>query len=310
MKRTFLAATAVGASIGLAPATAPEQTSATPERMALAHGQAASAQPAPHEQTALQEQTARQERTAPQEQTAPQERTAPQEPTTRAWIYPERGREFYFTRAVYTGPRGFRGRAAWSIDYPKADRQFLFIIQRFLKHLHVYEFENPMRLDDPELRRYPFLYALEVGYMDLTEAEVQGLRGYLQAGGFLVIDDFWGTWEWRNFEYQISRVLPDRRIVEIPLDHPIFHQFYDIDEILQVPAVNNVCQGCPTYERDGYVPRVFGIFDDDGELMVVINWNTDLGDAWEWSEVPYYPIERSTFAYQLAVNFIIYAMTH
>ncbi len=295
MKRTFLAATAVGASIGLTSAGAPVQTASAPDRIALAQDRTASAQA-----------SATQGPTGPaREQTGLAQEQAPP-----AGIYPERGREFYFTRAVYSGGRGFRGREAWRTDFPKADRQFLFIIQRLLKHLHLFEGENPIRLDDPELRRYPFLYALEVGYMDLTEAEVRGLRGYLQAGGFLVIDDFWGTWEWQNFEYQISRVLPDRGIVELPLDHPIFHQFYDIDEILQVPAVNNACRGCPTYERDGYVPRVFGIFDDDGELMVVINWNTDLGDAWEWSEVPYYPIERSTFAYQLAVNFILYAMTH
>ena len=145
--------------------------------------------------------------------------------------------------------------------------------------------------------------------MELAEPEIEGLRSYLQAGGFMVIDDFWGTWEWQNFEYQMSRVLPDRKIVEIPLDHPIFHQFYDIDRILQVPSINNAMRGY-TYERDGFVPHVRGIFDDDDRLMVVINWNTDLGDAWEWSERPEYPIEYSNFAYELAVNFIIYGLTH
>ncbi len=221
---------------------------------------------------------------------------------------PRPGHSFYFTRAVYSGGRGFR-RPSWATDFPKADRQFLFIMDRLLKHLDAYEWENPVRLDDPELHRYPFLYALEVGYMSLTESEVQGLRRYLEAGGFLIIDDFWGSWQWQNFEYEISRVLPGRPIVQIPLDHPIFHQFYDIDEILQVPSINNARWG-QTWEQDGYQPFVLGIFDDNEELMVVINWNTDLGDAWEWSEQPEYPFERSSFAYELAVNYIIYAMTH
>lgn len=236
---------------------------------------------------------------------------APQEELgTRARTGPEPGRDFYFTRAIYSGGRGFRRRGAWATDYPKADRQFLFILGRLLTLLDAYEWENPVPLDDPDLRRYPFLYALEVGAMNLTEAEVEGLRGYLRAGGFLVIDDFWGPWEWRNFEAQMARVLPDREIREIPLDHPIFHQFYDIDEVLQVPNLGNGIRGGPYEECAGCRPAVYGIFDDRDELMVVINFNTDLGDAWEWSENPYYPIDRSNYAYEMAINLIIYAMSH
>jgi hypothetical protein len=222
----------------------------------------------------------------------------------------EWGHNFYFTRAVFSGGRGFRGRGAWSTDFPKADRQFLFIMRRLLTLLDAYEWENPVRLDDPQLRRFPFLYALEVGYMDLTEPEIEGLRSYLEAGGFLVVDDFWGSREWANFEYQMSRVLPDRRLVELPQDHRIFHMFYDIDEVLQVPNVRNGTRGGPYYERDGYVARVFAILDDNDDVMVLVNWNTDLGDAWEWSENPYYPFAESTYAYEMAINFILYALTH
>lgn len=214
--------------------------------------------------------------------------------------------DFYFTRAIYSGGRRWN---SWAVDYPKADQQFLFVIQRLLRLLDVARDENAVRLDDPELRRFPFLYALEVGGMNMTEAEVEGLRSYLEAGGFLVVDDFWGDWEWANFEYEIRRVFPDRPIVELSLDHPIFHQFYDIDEILQVPNIGNARRGM-TSEKGGITPRIFGIFDDDENLMVVINWNTDLGDAWEWSERPEYPFLYSDFAYQLAINYIIYAYTH
>ena len=216
--------------------------------------------------------------------------------------------EFFFTRAIYTGiRRGFGG--SWRIDFPKADRQFVVGIRR-LTNIDAYELENPIRLDDPELRRHPILYALEVGYMSLTEAEVAGLRDYLMAGGFLVIDDFWGTLEWRNFEREMERVLPGHVIVDLPLDHPILTAFYEIDEILQVPAMGRGLDGGPTWERDGYYPAIKGIYDEAGRLMVVINWNTDLGDAWEWADNPFYPLRYSNFAYQLGINIIIYGMSH
>ncbi len=221
---------------------------------------------------------------------------------------PPAGRVFYFTRAVYSDYAG-RRRGSWSTDYPKADRQFLI----GLKHLTIidaYEAENAVRLDDPDLRRYPFLYAVEVGYMALTEPEVRGLRDYLLAGGFLVVDDFWGTFEWQNFEMQIRRVLPEYPIVDLGADHPLMSAFYDLSEILQVPNVRLGRSGGRTWERDGYEPALRGIFDEHGRLMVVINWNTDLGDAWEWAEDPWYPIRFSNFAYQLGVNMIMYGMSH
>ena len=217
---------------------------------------------------------------------------------------------FYFSRAAYGGMGGMgRWGRSWRTDYPKADRQFLVVLER-LTNLDAYPREHPVRLDDPELRRFPFLYAVEVGYMSLADPEVQGLRDYLLAGGFLVVDDFWGSGEWRSFAAQMQRVFPEYPIVDIPLDHPIFRAFYEIDEVLQVPNVGRGVAGGPTFERDGYYPAVRGIFDDEGRLMVVINWNTDLGDAWEWAENPYYPLKASTFAYQMGVNFIVYAMSH
>jgi hypothetical protein len=218
-------------------------------------------------------------------------------------------RQFYFTRAAYTGYYRFRDFRSWSVDFPKADRQFLIGLRR-LTNLDAYELENPVRLTDPDLGTYPFLYTVEVGYMALTEAEVEGLRRYLEAGGFWVVDDFWGSFEWENFQAQIGRVLPGYPVVDIPLEHPIFNCFYDVKEIVQVPSVGQGVQGGPTWEQDGYHPAVKGIFDEDGRLMVVVNWNTDLGDAWEWAENPYYPLKFSTYAYQMGVNFIIYAMSH
>ena len=221
-------------------------------------------------------------------------------------------REFYFSRVAYTGySRGFYGRGrSWATDYPKADQIFLSFIDRLLANLDAYEREHPVRLDDPNVRRFPYLYALEVGRMALTDPEIQGLRSYLMAGGFLVIDDFWGSREWANFEYQMQLVLPGYSIVDLPLEHPIFTTFYEIEEIMQVPNVTNGVNGWQTHERDGIVPMVKGIHDENGRLMVVINFNTDLGDAWEWADNPYYPLKYSTYAYEMGVNMIVYAMSH
>ncbi len=218
------------------------------------------------------------------------------------------GHEFYFTRAMYTGMRR-RYYESWAIDYPKADRQFLIGLRR-LTNIDAHELENPIRLDDPEIRRYPFLYALEVGYMSLTEPEVVGLRDYLLAGGFLLIDDFWGTYEWLNFESEMQRVLPGYAIVELPMNHPLLSVFYDIDGLVQVPNVQQGMMGGNTSENGGVQPFFRGILDEKGRLMVAINFNTDLGDAWEWAENPHYPLKFSNFAYQMGINSIIYAMSH
>ncbi len=220
-------------------------------------------------------------------------------------------REFYFSRVAYRGFGGYYGRGrSWATDYPKADQIFLSFIDRLLPNLDAYEHEFVVQLHEPDLRRYPFLYALEVGGMQLSPPEVEGLRNYLLQGGFLVIDDFWGTREWQNFEYEIRQVLPEYEIVDLSIDHPIFTTFYEIEEIIQVPNVGNGVRGGPTYERDGFIPMVKGIHDENGRLMVIINWNTDLGDAWEWADNPQYPLKYSTYAYEMGVNFIVYAMSH
>ena len=226
---------------------------------------------------------------------------------------PGNAHEFYFTRGIYSGEfDDYDDGGRWAIDYPKADHQFLIALKR-LSVVDAYDSDNALELTDPELRRYPLLYAVEVGSMSLTEAEALALRGYLLAGGMLVVDDFWGSWAWDQFVTQMQKVFPDRPIVDVPLDHPVFHVFYNIDRILQVPNVRQgwgADAGGPTHEYDGYVPRVRGIFDDEGRLMVLINLNTDLGDAWEWADHPDYPLRFSTYAFEIGINFVIYAMTH
>lgn len=218
--------------------------------------------------------------------------------------------EFYFTRGIYGeggvgaadwGPR-------WAVDFPKADEQFLVALRR-LTIVDAFDKDNAIGIDEARLRDFPFLYVLEVGALSLTEAQATAVREYLLAGGFMVIDDFWGTWAWQNLEQEMRLVFPNRTIVDVPLDHPVFHAFYDVTEILQVPNVHQAAGG-PTWEYDGRVPHVRGIFDDEGRLMVLINWNTDLGDAWEWADLPSYPLRYSTYAFEIGINFVIYGMSY
>jgi hypothetical protein len=226
----------------------------------------------------------------------------------QAPLDPYRG--FYFTRGAYSSdPYSFRG-SSWAVDFEKADRQFLHVLLRTL-NMDIAPCENPVRLDDPHLNRFPYVYMLEVGGMWLTPAEVQNFRDYLLKGGFAHIDDFWGPYEWANFEREIKRVLPEFPIVEIPLDHFIFRIVYPVREILTVPNEGNGCRGDPSrYSESGEEASVHGIFDDEGRLLVIITFNSDLGDAWEWAEQTCYPWDRANYAFQLGFNIITYAMSY
>jgi hypothetical protein len=213
--------------------------------------------------------------------------------------------EYTFARLVYSGGWGPNN---WATDAPKADVTFIAGIKR-LTNLDVRDSHFFIPLSSKEIFKYPFLYTLEVGYMDLSLEEAEVLREYLLRGGFLVVDDFHGTYEWDNFEEQIRKVFPNCKIEEVPLSHPIFHCFFDIEQLFQVPGVQMLYTG-RTYEKDGYDAHFRGIFDEGGRLMVMINFNSDLGDAWEWADIPYYPEKYSSAAYRLGINYIVYSMTH
>jgi hypothetical protein len=223
--------------------------------------------------------------------------------------------DFYFARIQYTADGAYPGFKDWQTDFPLADRHFMGVLKS-LSDVDAYDQGVPVRLDDPDLRKLPYLYAVEVGHMALTDAEAQELRDYLLAGGFLVVDDFWGTQEWTSFERQMKKVFPNRAIVDVPQEHPIFHSYYDIKAVEQVPNTGSgeaLYRGDPnasTSESDGFVPHLRGIFDDHGRLMVAINWNTDLGDGWEGADMQDYPLRYSSYAMRIGVNTIVYAMSH
>jgi hypothetical protein len=204
-----------------------------------------------------------------------------------------------------------RGRMeSWRTDWHEADAHFMLGVDR-LSNIRVFlEDYISVAIMDPKLFDYPLIYAVEVGFMELTQAEADRLREYMERGGFLVVDDFWGTRQWQSFNNQVRKIFPDREVEQIPLAHEVLHSFYDIDEILQVPVVTSGCYGGATYEQDGYVPYALAVFDDDRRPMLMINHNTDLGDAWEHADMPCYPHKYSGYAYRMGINFIVYAMTH
>jgi Domain of unknown function (DUF4159) len=201
------------------------------------------------------------------------------------------------------------GGTSWSQDYPRADRHFAQALRR-LTRLHVRSAEQPVNLDDgDDVFNWPWLCAGEMGDWKLTDPQVKKLREYLLRGGFLMLDDFWGTPEWDRFDETMKRIFPDRPIVEIDNDDIIFHTVYDIKERYQVPGEWGLRRGT-TYRNDGAVPHWRGIYDDKGRVMVAMSFNSDLGDSWEWADEPRYPEKYSALGIRLGVNYVVYAMTH
>jgi hypothetical protein len=166
-----------------------------------------------------------------------------------------------------------------------------------------------LAVTDDTIFDYPWLYAVEVGRWHLDETEAARLREYLLRGGFLMVDDFHGTAQWAGFEESMKRVFYDRPIVEIADSDEVMHVLYDLHKDIQIPGIVPLRRGV-TYEWDGYRPRWLGIYDDDGRLMVAINHNMDLGDAWEHADTPFYPEPMTALAYRWAVNYVVYALTH
>jgi hypothetical protein len=201
------------------------------------------------------------------------------------------------------------GNTNWTIDYPRSDRHLSEALRR-LTRVHVRSVEQPVNLDDGnEVYHWPWLYAVEVGHWNLTDAQAKVLREYLLRGGFFMCDDFHGTEEWEVFAASMSRVFPDRPIVEIENKDQIFHTLYDLDDRYQVPGAQYIRSGS-LYEFDGVVPHWRGIYDDKGRLMVAICFDMDLGDSWEHADNPEYPEKFSALGIRIGANYLIYAMTH
>jgi hypothetical protein len=210
---------------------------------------------------------------------------------------------FTFARIKFEplgGEGGWRRDLKWDHDFPRAERNLMKILKELSSIEPFMDGGNVFSADDPELHRFPIAYVSEPGFWTLSEAETTGLRAYLQKGGFLIFDDFFGE-HWFNFESQMLKVLPQARIVRLDTSHPIFDSFFHITSL--------------DYRHPyfGHPSEFHGIFEDNDpskRLMVIVNYNNDIGDYWEWSDAGFVPIELSNEAYKLGVNYLVYALTH
>ena len=229
--------------------------------------------------------------------------------------------QFNYCRGFYDGNRREAGGQGWRTDYPGADNNFSVRLSELtLVRVKLDARGQPdnvvVRLDDPLLFRCPMLFMEDVGVASLSDDEVKGLRDYLLKGGFLYVDDFWGTRAWEQWTEQIARVLPPGQypIVDIPLDHPIMRTLYDVKTIEQVSSIQFWYDNGGSVSERGYdSPHsdFRGIADDKGRLMVAMTHNTDISDTWEREgENREYFDRFSPDGYAIGVNIVLYGLTH
>lgn len=193
----------------------------------------------------------------------------------------------------------------WSHDWPGAGRHLNKIISELSKiDIHLDVNEPIYGFTDPDLYKYPMAYLCEVGFMNLSDQELAGMREYCLRGGFILTDDFRNQREWANFEYQVKKAFPEYPLKRLDISHPVFNCFFSIKTLdIATPYTTSANYG-------SVKPEFWGIEDDKGRLMMVINYNNDVSDYWQWSDDPFAPIEQTNEAYKFGVNYVMYALTH
>ena len=220
--------------------------------------------------------------------------------------------QFTFVRVKYdTAPGGFwaGGRPSWVHGYPVAE-EHLMRIMNDLSFFNAHTDDvNVLTLEDPELFKYPLAYLIEVGWWTLSDAGAGALRAYIQKGGFVIVDDFkvlgWRgemTGGWEPFERNMNRVFPGVQFFDMDLSHPIFLSFFEINALDNFPQAYNA--GRPVFK---------GVYEDNNpskRLVMIVNYNTDISQFWEWSGRGLRPVDDTNEAYKLGVNYLFYGMTH
>jgi hypothetical protein len=232
--------------------------------------------------------------------------------------------EFHFVRLEYTdlpyvhrgfgfGSRNGTGEGWWVVDWPDSDEHFTTGVQR-LTRLQVGE-PLHMRLEDDRIFDNPWIYATQTGYWDLSDAEIARLREYLLRGGFLVVDDFWDTEQWEVFRETMNRVFPNKPITDLTEADTMMNVLYNIrdKDRTWIPGTRHLYfSGGQVIVRQpaGTSPAWRALYDDRNRAVVAVNYNTDVGDAWEYADAPEYPEAMTTLAYHYGLNYLIYSMTH
>jgi len=229
---------------------------------------------------------------------------------------------FNYCRGVYRSGRRDASGGGWTTDYPDADINFSIRLSELTKttisrqpgdsepnHLTV-------PITDPFFFQCPFVMMTDVGELSLSSQEAEALRQYLEKGGFLWVDDFWGSWSWDAFEREIAAVLPPAQypIRDVALDHPIFRTLYEVKQLPQIPSINSwrgLDGGTSELGDDSAVPHMRMIADEKGRIIVLITHNTDISDAWEREAAdPQFFLQFSPNGYAVGLNVVLYALTH
>ncbi|MEY3276162.1 MAG: hypothetical protein RL153_1429 [Verrucomicrobiota bacterium] len=255
----------------------------------------------------------------------PEHVTSPREVETRTgdmafWTNPPAFKKELFTFARVRYDKNFyaqrnRRTGGWTTDLPDSDINLSYRLQQ-MTSIRVEADGRIIRLTDPALAGYPFLFLSAPGALDVTEDEARALRQHLLNGGFLLMDDFWGEAEWEQCAEAMAKVFPERKFAELPLTHPLYHGVFEIKAKHQNA---NVRMGTDsqftgvTWERpDAQEVHHRAITDDSGRVMVLALHNTDTADGWEReNDNDYYFHNFSEkVAFPLGVNIIHYVMTH
>jgi hypothetical protein len=236
-----------------------------------------------------------------------------------------RAAEFHFIRLEYNDLPQFHrrwghssrmgtGTGWWIVDWPAADNHFTSGVSRLTR----IDAGDPRHLGllDEHLFDYPWIYATQTGWWDLSDRECLRLREYLMRGGFLVVDDFWGADQWEMFRETMERVLPGQPISDIGESDSVMHVLYSITEKDRtfIPGSRHLRRGgggeTQIVQPEGTAPAWRAMYDKKQRMVIAVNFDTDFGDGWEFADVPYYPAEMTALAYRYGINYLIYAMTH
>ena len=227
-------------------------------------------------------------------------------------------RDFTVCRIEYQSVRSEADGAGWRTDYPLGENNLMIRFSELTRaRVSFDEGKRPnhwvVRLTDDALFNCPYTVASDVGTMGLSAVEVARLRLYLLKGGFLWVDDFWGTPAWEHWSAQIREVLPDHQIEDVPLSDPVFSSQFAVRKVPQVPRYPFWAATHTTSERgqDSIEPHFRVIRDDHRRIMVVMTHNTDVADSWEReAEEPEYFQRFSVDGYALGINVLLHALTH
>ena len=231
------------------------------------------------------------------------------QPAISDWFEP--APEFVFARLACTNrdswaiwPQYFPHTPPWRHDYPASDEYIINLLHELTGVRVRPDSYQIVQLSSPDVFKYPFLYLSEPGFMTLNDKEIANLGEYIRRGGFIMADDFrtgaylGGPEELEVLRYYLKRAVPERDLVRLDLDHPIFHTFYDIDTLdMKAPY-------------GSFVPQFWGLSDEHGRLQVIANYNNDIGDFWKYLDHGDKPLRDSSRSIRLGINYVVYAMTH